>query len=134
MTSRILVVDDEPLLVETITYNLEKSGFATLRAADGISALALARTAQPDLIVLDLMLPHLSGRDVCRALRQSEANYENEANYGRAVPILILSARSGREEEERCLAAGSNAYMIKPFAMQDLLDKVRTMLKSANSQ
>lgn len=125
MTPCILVVDDEPLLVETITYNLEKAGFPTLRAADGMSALTLARTAQPDLIVLDLMLPHLSGRDVCRTLR-------NESDYGRTVPILILSARSGRSEEDRCYEAGANAYMAKPFAMRDLLEKVRAMLESIN--
>ena len=118
----ILVVDDEPLLVETITYNLEKAGFTTLRAADGLSALALARTAQPALIVLDLMLPELSGRDVCRALRADE----NE--YGRSVPILMLSARSSRDEADRCREAGANDYITKPFAMRDLIERVQNLL------
>lgn len=121
----ILVVDDEPLLVETITYNLEKAGFTTLRAADGLSALALARSANPDIIILDLMLPLLSGRAMCRALRE-------ESNYGCQVPILMLSARSGHSEEERCLAAGANAYMTKPFAMRTLIEKVQAMLEIEN--
>ncbi|HEY0073035.1 MAG TPA: response regulator [Abditibacteriaceae bacterium] len=121
----ILVVDDEPLLVETITYNLEKAGYQTLRAADGLSALTLARTAQPDLMVLDLMLPELSGRDVCRALRVDE----NE--HSRNMPILMLSARSSRDEAECCRKAGANDYMTKPFAMRDLIEKVQALLEKS---
>ena len=119
----ILVVDDEPLLVETITYNLEKAGFQTLRAYDGAAALQQARNAQPELIVLDLMLPELSGRDVCRALRA------DENDYGQNVPILMLSARSSRDEAERCREAGANDYMTKPFAMKALIEKVQSLLK-----
>lgn len=117
----VLVVDDEPLLVETITYNLEKAGFTTLRAADGLAALSLARAAHPDFIVLDLMLPHLSGREVCRQLRE-------EAGWGQSVPILMLSARSGKNEEERCCEVGANSYMTKPFSMSDLIGRVQEML------
>jgi DNA-binding response OmpR family regulator len=118
----ILVVDDEPLLVESITYNLEKAGFQTLRAYDGSAALEQARTRQPALIVLDLMLPELSGRDVCRALRIDE----NE--YGRTVPILMLSAHSSRDEANRCREAGANDYMTKPFAMRNLIERVKSLL------
>ena len=117
----ILIVDDEPLLVETIAYNLEKAGFETLRAYDGESALEQARQGRPDLVVLDVMLPKISGWEVCRALRQ-------DPQYRLDAPILLLTARSDETDKARGRALGADDYMVKPFAMRELLAHIRSLL------
>ena len=95
--TKVLIVDDEPILVETIEYNLRKAGYETITAMDGETALAQVRKEQPDLIVLDLMLPKISGWEVCHALRK-------DASYGGlAIPILMLTARSEESDKERGL-------------------------------
>lgn len=120
----ILIVDDEWLLVETIAYNLEMVGFTTLKAYDGESGLLQAREARPRLVILDLMLPHLSGIEVCRTLRQ-------DPQFGVETPILMMTARGEASVRARCLQAGANDLLRKPFAMQDLIGRVQALLQAS---
>lgn len=119
--ARVLVVDDEPVLRESIAYRLRREGYAVIEAADGTAALASARTARPDLIVLDIMLPGVDGFDVCRVLR-------GESD----VPILLLSARAEELDRVRGLDLGADDYLTKPFAMRELLARVRANLRRVN--
>ncbi len=120
----LLIVDDEPLLVETIAFNLEKAGFIVLKAFDGESGLAQALEFKPELMILDVMLPHLSGWDVCRALRSS-------SSYGQELPILMLTARGAARDREKSFQAGASDYLLKPFAMQELMERIRALLGTA---
>ena len=116
--SKILVVDDEPTLVATLRYNLEREGYEVLEAADGESALSVARSGRPDLIVLDLMLPGLNGLEVCRILRRDMA-----------VPILMLTAKVEDVDKVVGLELGADDYVTKPFSMRELLARVRALLR-----
>jgi len=118
MPEKILVVDDEPALRETVSYNLERQGYAVLAAGDGREAIALARQEHPDLIILDLMLPGMDGLEVCRVLRQ-------ESN----VPILMLTARAEEVDRVVGLEIGADDYLTKPFAMRELLARVKALLR-----
>jgi DNA-binding response OmpR family regulator len=120
LPKRILVVDDEPTLVATLRYNLEREGFEVSTAADGEEALSKARTQRPDLIVLDLMLPVLSGYEVCRILQKETA-----------VPILMLTARSDEVDKVVGLEIGADDYVTKPFSMRELMARVRALLRRA---
>ena len=120
MTLRILIADDEPAIATSLEFLLNKGGFETEIAGDGEVALALAKTFKPDLIVLDLMLPRLSGLEVCRALRADPQQ--------RHVKILMLSARGGATDLERGQAAGADIYQVKPFSTQELLAQVRQLM------
>ena len=120
MPKRILVVDDEPTLVATLRYNLEREGFEVSTAADGEEALSKARTQRPDLIILDLMLPVLSGYEVCRILQKETA-----------VPILMLTARSDEVDKVVGLEMGADDYVTKPFSMRELMARVRALLRRA---
>lgn len=122
MDLKILIVDDERVLVETIAYNLQKAGFQTLTASDGETALAQAKAHTPDLIVLDLMLPKISGWEVCRALRQ-------DPEYRSAAPILMLTARGDEADKIVGLEIGADDYMVKPFGMRELVARVRALLR-----
>ena len=124
MKSKVLIVDDERMLVETIEYNLQKAGFETISAFDGESALAAARETKPDLIVLDLMLPRLSGWEVCRALR-------GETGYHPA--ILMLTARGEESDKVIGLELGADDYLVKPFSMRELVARVRALLRRGGS-
>jgi DNA-binding response OmpR family regulator len=119
---RILVVDDEPTLVATLKYNLEREGYQVLTAADGESGLSLARSNRPDLIVLDLMLPVIDGFEVCRILRR-------EMN----VPILMLTAKTDEVDKVVGLELGADDYVTKPFSMRELLARVRALLRRAET-
>lgn len=118
MSERILVVDDELSLQETVAYNLRKQGFEVTTAADGKTALTLARQTQPDLIVLDLMLPELDGLEVCRILRQEMT-----------TPVLMLTARADEIDRVVGLEIGADDYLTKPFSMRELIARVRAMLR-----
>lgn len=120
MTLRILIADDEPAIATSLEFLLNKGGFETEIAGDGEVALALAKTFKPDLIVLDLMLPRLSGLEVCRALRADPQQ--------RHVKILMLSARGGATDLERGHAAGADIYQVKPFSTQELLAQIRQLM------
>jgi len=114
----ILVVDDEPTLVATLKYNLERDSFRVLTATDGEAALTAAREGRPDLIVLDLMLPGLSGLEVCRILRKETS-----------VPILMLTAKGEEVDKVVGLEIGADDYVTKPFGMPELMARVRAMLR-----
>src|SRR5690348_3452051 len=103
MSNSILVVDDERLLVEAISYNLEKVGYEVMAAFDGESALAAVGQRKPDLVVLDLMLPKISGWEVCRALRQ-------DPDYRLSAPILMLTARGEEADKVLGLELGADDY------------------------
>lgn len=126
MTSKILIVDDERMLVETIEFNLQKAGFETVVAFDGESALAQARAHQPQMVVLDLMLPKISGWEVCRALRQ-------DPEYRLSGPILMLTARGEESDKVIGLELGADDYMVKPFGMRELVARVRALLRRAEA-
>jgi len=124
MSDTILIVDDERMLVETISYNLEKEGFTVVTAHDGESALQQAQATQPQLVILDLMLPKISGWEVCRALRQS-------AEHRLDAPILMLTARGEEADKVLGLELGADDYLVKPFGMRELVARVRALLRRA---
>ena len=123
MTRRatILVAEDDPKTAELVRLYLADAGFEVRLAADGASALAAAREAAPDLVVLDWMLPRASGLSVCRALR-------HESN----VPVIFLTARAGEEERLRGLETGADDYVTKPFSPRELVARVRAVLRRAS--
>ncbi len=117
--AKVLVVDDEPAIVDAITYNLRKQGFAPIIASDADTALRLLRSKEPDAVILDVMLPSGSGFDVCRLIRQS----------GNTVPILMLTARVSENDRVHGLESGSDDYLVKPFGMRELMARVRALLR-----
>ncbi len=118
MSEKVLVVEDEPTLLETLDYSLSRQDYEVLTAMDGQRALDVARKERPDLIVLDLMLPGLDGIEVCRVLRQ-------EMN----VPILMLTARDEEIDKVVGLEVGADDYMTKPFSMRELIARVKALLR-----
>lgn len=118
MPETILVVEDEPALRDTLTYNLKKDGFTVEAVGDGRSALESARRLKPDLIVLDLMLPEMDGLDVCRAIRRESD-----------VPIIMLTARVEEIDKLIGLEIGADDYMTKPFSPRELVARVRVVLR-----
>jgi two-component system KDP operon response regulator KdpE len=116
--ARILVVDDEPALRRTLQANLGARGYDVTAVETGEAALQQAGVQVPDLVILDLMLPGLSGLDVCRALRAASA-----------VPILVLSARGEEQTKVQALDLGADDYLTKPFGMDELLARVRALLR-----
>jgi two-component system alkaline phosphatase synthesis response regulator PhoP len=121
---KILVVDDEAVLVETIAYNLEQAGYQVLTAADGGSALEAARRETPDLVILDLMLPEMDGLEVCRQLRREH----NTAT----IPIMMLTAKGDEIDKVVGLEVGADDYVTKPFGRRELLARVRALLRRAD--
>ena len=119
---RVLVVDDEPTLVATLKYNLERDGYEVLTADNGESALLLARTKQVDLVVLDLMLPIMDGFEVCRLIRRDLT-----------VPILMLTAKGEEVDKVVALELGADDYVTKPFSMRELLARVRALLRRSET-
>lgn len=117
----ILVVEDEPALSTLLRYNLEKEGFRVQEAHDGEEALLQAQESQPDLILLDWMLPQVSGIEVCRRLR-GRTETKN-------VPIVMLTARGEDSDRVRGLDTGADDYLTKPFSMNELLARVRAVLR-----
>jgi DNA-binding response OmpR family regulator len=117
--ARVLVVDDEPAIVEAVTYNLRQQGYAPLVAVDADAALRLVREKSPDLIILDVMLPSGSGFEVCRILRQG----------GNVVPILMLTARVAEADRVHGLEIGADDYLVKPFGMRELMARVKALLR-----
>jgi len=117
-TARILVVEDEPSLVETISYNLHREGYEVHSERDGINGLRAAQQQLPDLVILDLMLPGMDGLDVCRQLRRTSS-----------VPILILTARNDEVDKVVGLEMGADDYVTKPFSMRELMARVKAMLR-----
>jgi DNA-binding response OmpR family regulator len=122
MTRTILVVDDEPTLRETLAEALEADGLTVTTAADGREALERFRADPPDLVLLDLMLPQLSGIDVCRILRRESS-----------VPIIMLTAKDGEIDKVVGLELGADDYVTKPFSLRELLARIRIQLRRLDS-
>ncbi|WP_417242790.1 phosphate regulon transcriptional regulator PhoB [Celeribacter sp.] len=118
---RVLVVEDEPAQREVLAYNLESEGYLVTRAGDGDEALLLVDEDQPDVIVLDWMLPGVSGIEICRRLKLR--------NHTRAIPIIMLSARSEDVDRVRGLETGADDYVVKPYSVIELMARVRTQLR-----
>ncbi|MDP3749907.1 MAG: phosphate regulon transcriptional regulator PhoB [Phenylobacterium sp.] len=121
MTPHILVVEDEDALSTLLQYNLDKEGYEVAVAADGEEALTLVSERLPDIIVLDWMLPKVSGIEVCRRLRQRPES--------RNVPIIMLTARGEESDRIRGLDTGADDYIVKPFAMSELSARIRAVLR-----
>ena len=115
---RVLVVDDEEALTTTIAYNLRREGYEVEAVTDGEQALEVAEATQPDLVVLDLMLPGMDGFEVCRQIRRRSA-----------IPILMLTARDEEIDRVVGLEIGADDYMTKPFSMRELVARVKAMLR-----
>ena len=118
MAETILVVEDEPSLQETLVYNLEKQGYTVEAAGDGRLAIEAARRLNPDLIILDIMLPILDGFEVCKILRKEMT-----------VPILMLTARDDEIDRVVGLEVGADDYLTKPFSMRELMARVKAQLR-----
>jgi DNA-binding response OmpR family regulator len=123
MARTILVVDDEKTLRETLADSLEAEGFGVVQAADGREAVEAFRRHRPDLILLDLMLPELSGTEVCRVIRTESA-----------VPILMLTAKSAEVDKIVGLELGADDYVTKPFSFRELLARIRALLRRSDVQ
>jgi two-component system phosphate regulon response regulator PhoB len=119
----VLVIEDETDLVTLLTYNLEKEGFRTRAAHDGEEGLLLATEERPDLILLDWMLPHRSGLEICRQLQRKPET--------RSIPVIMLTARGEESDRVRGLDSGADDYLAKPFSMTELLARIRAVLRRA---
>ena len=122
MSNTVLVIEDEPNLLAALEYTLVQEGFEVLTANDGESGLNLARTREPDLLILDVMLPSLDGFEICRIIRR-------ESN----IPILMLTARGEEVDRVVGLELGADDYVTKPFSMRELLARIRSLLRRASN-
>ena len=119
MGKTVLIVEDERAIVEILKFNLQREGYETLEALDGETGLELARTGDPDLILLDVMLPKMNGFEVCGTLRKD----------GSVVPILMLTAREEENDKVLGLEAGADDYITKPFSMRELMARVKANIR-----
>ncbi len=124
MARKILVVDDESVLVETIAYNLEQAGYEVVTASDGVSALEAAHKESPELIILDIMLPGMDGLEICRQLRREDDTA--------TTPIIMLTAKGEEIDKVVGLEVGADDYVTKPFGRRELLARVRALLRRAD--
>ena len=118
---QVLLVEDEPAQREVLAYNLEAEGFAVRRAENGEEAMLLIREETPDLVILDWMMPVMSGLEVCRQIKTRDET--------RHIPVIMLSARSEEVDTVRGLETGADDYIIKPYALRELMARVRTQLR-----
>ena len=123
MNRKVLIVDDERSIVDILRYNLEKNDMTAVCAYDGAEGLRLARECDPDVILLDVMLPEMDGFEVCRTLRAE----------GNNVPIIMITAREEETDKVFGLELGADDYITKPFSMRELLARVRTNMRAAAS-
>ena len=126
MKAKILVVDDEPDVVQLIEYNLKSAGYDVVAASDGREALAKARSSQPDLIILDLMLPEVEGLDVCKVLRRDPATA--------SIPIVMLTAKASETDRVLGFELGADDYVTKPFSPRELVLRVKRLLRSDSAK
>ncbi len=122
MPPKILVVDDEPPIVEMLSYNLKQANYTVITASDGEQAVQLARSEAPDLIILDLMLPKIEGMEVFRLVRRDHD-----------VPVIMLTARDAEIDRVVGLELGADDYVVKPFSVRELMARVRTVLRRAHA-
>ncbi|MBL6680397.1 MAG: response regulator [Alphaproteobacteria bacterium] len=121
MKTNILIADDEPNQLELMSFNLESSGFSTIKARNGKDALQLIEDHSPDLVILDWMMPYISGIDLCRTLRSRSET--------KLLPIIILSARSEDSDKSLGLDTGADDYISKPFSPKELISRVNALLR-----
>jgi two-component system, OmpR family, phosphate regulon response regulator PhoB len=119
----VLIVEDEAPLVALLRYNLEKEGFAVAEAADGEEALLQIAERRPDAVLLDWMLPLVSGIEVCRQIRRAPAT--------RSMPVIMLTARGEEEDRVRGLNSGADDYVVKPFSLSELVARLRAVIRRA---
>ena len=119
MSKRILIVEDEKNIIDILSFNLSREGYDTMEALDGKTGLQLALEQDPDLILLDLMLPEMNGFDVCRSLREQ----------GRTTPVIMLTAREEETDKVLGLELGADDYITKPFSMRELLARVKANIR-----
>jgi two-component system phosphate regulon response regulator PhoB len=117
----VLLVEDEPAQREVLAYNLEAEGFDVMRAGDGEEALMLIEESPPDVILLDWMLPNVSGIEICRRLKSRPGT--------RSIPVIMISARSEEVDRVRGLETGADDYVVKPYSVAELMARVRTQLR-----
>ena len=122
MSKRVLIVEDEKNIVDILSFNLGREGYDTMEALDGKTGLQLALEQDPDLILLDLMLPGMNGFDGCRSLREQ----------GRATPIIMLTAREEETDKVLGLELGADDYITKPFSMRELLARVKANIRRSD--
>ena len=120
MTTPILVVDDEPFILRSLTFVLRKAGFEVLEAWNGEEALRTIREVRPGIVFLDVMMPRMSGYEVCEAVRAEP--------WGHEIRILMLTAKGQESDHERGLAAGADEYLTKPFSPSGIVEKVHAIL------
>lgn len=119
----VLIAEDEKNLLDTLKYNIEREGYKALTASDGEKALDLARSSKPNLVVLDIMLPKLSGLEICRILRRESD-----------VPILMLTAKGEEIDRVVGLEMGADDYVVKPFSMRELMARVNSMMRRSQAK
>lgn len=124
--AKILVVDDEPFIVELVKFNLESAGYEVITASDGHEALKLIEKEHPDLIILDIMLPGIDGMEICRALR-----FKRET---RDIPVILLTAKTGEIDKVLGLEMGADDYITKPFSPRELVARVRAVLRRTDKK
>ena len=123
MNANILIADDEPNQLELMSFNLSNAGYSIIKAANGKEAIELIENHSPDLIILDWMMPKMSGIDVCRTLRSRSETKQ--------IPIIILSARSEDSDKSLGLDTGADDYISKPFSPKELISRVKALLRRA---
>lgn len=124
--SRILIVEDDPSLVELLRYNLESEGFDVSIARDGEAGMEAIEEDDPDLVVLDWMLPNMSGIEICRQMRQRTAT--------RATPVIMLTAKGEESDRVRGLETGADDYIVKPFSPAELTARIKAVLRRAHPE
>jgi len=117
---RILAVDDEPHILKLVSFSLKAGGFEVLEASDGLAAISMAEAEQPDLILLDVMMPVLDGYEACRRLQENPATKD--------IPVVMLTAKTQLSEHKTGLDSGAREYICKPFTPKDLVAQVRAFL------
>jgi DNA-binding response OmpR family regulator len=120
VSDTVLVVDDDPVILRLLEVNFVMEGYAVLSAADGMTALALARSSLPDIVVSDVMMPTMSGLELTVALRTGETT--------RSIPVLLLSAKAQLDDVQAGVDAGADDYVTKPFEPMDLVERVGALL------
>lgn len=126
MAKKILFIEDEPELVELMQVRLTTSGYEMLSAYDGEEGLNKAQQERPDLILLDKIMPKMDGLEVCQRLK-ADPQTKN-------TPIIIISASGGKDLPERCLAAGADDFILKPFEAEELLSKIKVLLSGGSNE
>ncbi len=123
MQTTILIVDDEPAVTDLLEYNLKKTGYAVLTASDGRQALQLVHGSQPDMILLDVMIPEIDGLDVCRELRKTFS-----------TPIIMITARGEEVDRVVGLELGADDYICKPFSVRELMARIKAVLRRSQTE